>query len=191
MPPSALFDWTTACRPRFAALLDAHTSSDNSRIGAAFDSILQAPAVFLVRKGGRWGSLQAVNRLKSWIQARLAGREPPALAPHHEAAPPRHDPDRDWSRRLERARELALRGQFRRAGQALLRPDFVTPTPSQCQKLRNKHTNTSSTIPALPATAPRIAIDTKALHLILKQAANGQTGGPSSDCRTPPIALGR
>ena len=52
VPPSALFDWTTACRPRFAALLDAHSSSDNPRIGAAFDSILQAPAVFLVRNGG-------------------------------------------------------------------------------------------------------------------------------------------
>ena len=52
MPPSALFDWTTACRPRFAALLDAHSSSDNPRIGAAFDSMLQAPAVFLVRNGG-------------------------------------------------------------------------------------------------------------------------------------------
>ena len=45
------------------------------------------------------------------------------------------------------------------AGQALLRPDFVTPTCSQCQKLRNKDTNTSSAIPALPATAPCIAIE--------------------------------
>ena len=130
LPESAEFDWVAACRPRFAAITDAHAARDQLAIGAAVDSILLAPSFFLVRKGGGWGSREGANRLKLYIQARISGLPVPARSSAPRAAP---SPSPDaaaaaWKSRRDKAIELGSRGQLRRAGQVLCRPDFAPPS---------------------------------------------------------------
>ena len=179
IPDSSSFDWVAACRPRFAALTDAHAARDQLATGAAVDNILRAPSFYLVRKGGGWGSRGSANRLRLYIQARLGGL--PVLA---RSAAPRSAPsappcaETTWKNERDKAVELASRGLFRRAGQALCRSDYAPPTPESCAALRAKHSDASSPIPVRP-DAPKVIIDPDKLFKILSKSVKGRNGGAS------------
>ena len=181
VPPTAAADWVAACLPRFSAFISAHASNNHHARGIALDSILLAPAQFLVRKGGGWNCRKAAFRLQLNIRSLLAQGPLPRSRPPRARCVVSGDvaaPDLAWKRKLLRSAELASRGQWRRAAQVLSRPDFVPPSAESCAALRAKQTSSDTAIPALPPDTPRIIIDPDVLGRVIRNSADGRTGPP-------------
>ena len=176
--------WVTAARPRWQALLDAHTNEDARARNSAVDHILVLPAMSLVRKrGGRRRTRNAIRRRLVAVAAPI----PPtvgSLYPRDQTLPQipaghNFSELERWKAKVRRAAERGSRGNTKQCTNALTQDGTAGWTEESIRTMNEKHPPATNPIPDCPDDAPYTIIDKDRLEKLTVALAKATAAGPS------------